>query len=105
MEPKMTDVEIKRAVRQNYAEVAREAVSCCGPSAKPKALGKVSKTIGYSDEDLKSVPDGANMGLGCGNPTAIASLRKGDTVLDLGSGGGVGWFIAGGQVGGEGGGI
>jgi len=102
MAPKMTDMEIKRAVRQNYAEVAREAGSCCGPSAKPKALGKVSKTIGYSDEDLKSVPDGANMGLGCGNPTAIASLRKGETVLDLGSGGGFDCFIAADKVGGKG---
>ena len=102
MAPKMTDMEIKRAVRQNYAEVAREAGSCCGPSAKPKALGKASMTIGYSDEDLKSVPDGANMGLGCGNPTAIASLRKGETVLDLGSGGGFDCFIAADKVGGKG---
>ncbi len=98
----MTDVEIKRAVRQNYAEVAKGTGSCCGPSEKPKAFVKVSKTIGYSDEDVQSAPDGANMGLGCGNPTAIASLRRGETVLDLGSGGGFDCFIAADKVGGKG---
>jgi arsenite methyltransferase len=70
---------------------------CCGPtSAGADAL---AKGIGYSDEELAALPDGANLGLSCGNPTAIASLRPGETVLDLGSGGGFDCFIAGPKVG------
>jgi len=63
------------------------------------SLGGLSKNIGYSDEDLRSVPLGANLGLGCGNPIALASLKDGETVLDLGSGAGFDSFLAAGKVG------
>ncbi|MFM1823283.1 MAG: Ubiquinone/menaquinone biosynthesis C-methyltransferase UbiE [Planctomycetota bacterium] len=70
---------------------------CCGPSTfTPEEL---ARAIGYSSDELAAVPDGSNMGLSCGNPTAIASLRAGETVLDLGSGGGFDCFIAGAKVG------
>jgi len=64
------------------------AASCCSPQAT------ISKGIGYSDEELGVIPDGANLGLGCGNPTALASLKEGEVVLDLGSGGGIDCFLA-----------
>jgi SAM-dependent methyltransferase len=61
--------------------------------------GAISQQIGYSDEELKSIPEGANLGLGCGNPIALASLKKGETVLDLGAGAGFDCFLAANQVG------
>ena len=88
----MKDVDVKIFVREGYAEVARQGNSCCscGTSCCGSAnvTESVSKKIGYSDEELKAVPDGANLGLGCGNPVAMASLKEGETVLDLGSGAG-----------------
>ena len=92
---------IKKAVREGYGEVAREAGRCCD---KPDCCGvayavEVSRELGYSDSDLKSVPEDANLGLGCGNPVAMASLQPGETVLDLGSGAGFDCFIAAGKVG------
>lgn len=98
----MTDTthdDIRAAVRDQYGKVARSngavgcAPNCCGPG--PKA----SLDLGYSPEDLSAVPEGANMGLGCGNPQAIAALLTGETVLDLGSGGGFDCFLAAKQVG------
>ncbi|MBS2012538.1 MAG: arsenite methyltransferase [Deltaproteobacteria bacterium] len=94
-----TKDEVRTAVREQYGAVARStgavgcAPSCCGPGAS------ASLALGYSAEDLASVPEGANMGLGCGNPQAIARLRPGETVLDLGAGGGFDCFLAGKQVG------
>jgi SAM-dependent methyltransferase len=95
---KRTNDEVRAAVREQYGAVARSAAtgcapSCCGPGAD------ASLKLGYSSEDLAAVPEGANMGLGCGNPQAIAALRAGDVVLDLGSGGGFDCFLAAKQVG------
>ena len=87
--------EIRQAVRDKYGSVAQATdtgcdcsiSSCCNP-------GDVSVALGYSPEQLTAAPEGANMGLGCGNPHAIASLKEGETVLDLGSGGGFDCFLA-----------
>lgn len=105
----MNDTEkdqIRQAVRETYGRVAQESGSsgcCCGPSCCSPAgdvdTAAVSKALGYSEEDLSMVPEGANMGLGCGNPQAIASLKSGETVLDLGCGGGFDLFLASRQVG------
>jgi len=91
---------IRETVRKGYAKIAKNggscsSSSCCG-SASPDQL---AETIGYEKEELAALPEGANMGLSCGNPTAVASLRPGETVLDLGSGGGFDVFIAGHKVG------
>lgn len=93
--------EIRDAVRKNYGKVALSgsagcgcsSSSCCGTPAEGKRDG-ISLGLGYTSGDLDAVPDGANMGLGCGNPQAIASLQPGETVLDLGSGGGFDCFLA-----------
>jgi arsenite methyltransferase len=74
-----------------------QTASCCGPS--DFSVEKMSQIMGYSKEDLQSVPEGANMGLGCGNPVALASLKAGETVVDLGSGGGFDCFLAAKEVG------
>jgi SAM-dependent methyltransferase len=105
----MKDDEIRQAVRKNYGEIAKSGSSSCGcsPSASSEDVNKPSATdvsarIGYSSEDLVDLPEGANMGLGCGNPHAIASLQPGETVLDLGSGGGIDCFLAAKAVGDKG---
>ena len=102
----MKNDEIRKAVREGYAGVAKQSSPCCA-TAKPCCGGadlaqNISKAIGYSDEELKSVPEGANLGLGCGNPVALASLKKGETVLDLGSGAGFDCFLVADSVGKEG---
>lgn len=95
--------KIKKAVREGYADLAGKQLSCC--SSENSCSGgagfaeKISKKLGYTDEEIKSVPEGANLGLGCGNPTALASLKEGETVLDLGSGGGFDCFLAAAKVG------
>jgi arsenite methyltransferase len=91
----MNEEKNRQQVREGYAKVALEQSSCCGSSATHKE----SRRIGYSDAELGTVPEGANMGLGCGNPIALASLRKGETVIDLGSGGGLDCFLAAKRVG------
>ena len=91
--------EIRALVRKEYGKVAREAeqenaTGCCGGFTPLASL-----KLGYTQEEMASVPEGANMGLGCGNPQAIAALKPGETVLDLGSGGGFDCFLAAQQVG------
>lgn len=79
---------------------ASQDAACCGPSViSEERLEKLSEYMGYSKEDLESVPEGANMSLGCGNPVALASLKPGETVVDLGSGGGFDCFLASKEVG------
>ncbi len=99
---------IRQHVRQSYSEVAEasnqgsccgEAASCCGVSDDAAINTLISTRLGYSEQDLDKVPTGADMGLGCGNPRAIASLRAGETVIDLGSGGGFDAFLAAHEVG------
>ena len=92
--------EIRDVVRETYSKVVENASSYHGSGHSPdkntgccslnqsKSFYEASSRIGYSDKELFSVPEGSNLGLGCGNPQAIASLKKGDIVLDLGSGAG-----------------
>ncbi len=95
--------EIKEIVKSGYARVALLGVSCCGGESAccggSGAVEDMSKRIGYTSEELGGVPDGANLGLGCGNPVALASLKEGEIVLDLGSGAGFDCFIAAAKVG------
>lgn len=95
----MNSEQTKQIVRKKYGEIALKngPVSCCGPSAQE--CGCMSGQIGYSEEELASLPTGADLGLGCGNPIALASLKGGETVLDLGSGAGIDCFLAAKQVG------
>jgi len=94
----MRKEDVRKVVREGYAEVAKSGSSCCAPQSPccgtTNVATNVSKMIGYTDEDIKSVPEGANLGLGCGNPVALASLKEGEVVLDLGSGAGFDCFLA-----------
>jgi SAM-dependent methyltransferase len=104
--------QVREAVRTKYAGVANGASSCCAPSPTPTssccreatASGpvQISARLGYSAEELRAAPRGANLGLGCGNPQAIAALQPGERVLDLGSGAGFDCFLAARQVGAQG---
>jgi SAM-dependent methyltransferase len=95
----MKENRIKKIVRQKYGELARTERSCCESADCCSLPETVSKKIGYTDDELRAVPEGANLGLGCGNPVAIASLKEGETVLDLGSGAGFDCFLAANKVG------
>jgi SAM-dependent methyltransferase len=94
--------EIKKIVKEGYGKIAKEGISCCPSESccgSANLTQNISKSIGYSDEEINAVPEGANLGLGCGNPVAIASLKEGDVVLDLGSGAGFDAFLAARKVG------
>ncbi|MCX6639450.1 MAG: arsenite methyltransferase [bacterium] len=99
----MEQQEIRKHVRQSYAKIAKEQQSsCCGPVSSccgSSNADTLSQQIGYSKEQLESLPTGANMGLGCGMPLSHAGLKPGEVVLDLGSGGGLDCFIAAKEVG------
>lgn len=105
----LRDDEVRQSVRKVYGNIATSdtvgcnstASTCCDSGNKP-TVQDISVKLGYSSEEVSSVPEGANMGLGCGNPQAIASLQPGETVLDLGSGGGFDCFLAAKAVGSEG---
>jgi SAM-dependent methyltransferase len=104
----MTDSEaVRQQVRTGYGQIAKSGGSCCGATASSCGSPRVdseqlARHVGYSAEELAALPEGANMGLSCGNPNALASLQPGEVVLDLGSGGGFDVFIAGKKVGGTG---
>jgi arsenite methyltransferase len=99
---------LRALVREGYAKIANAtATGCCSPGVSccgsaPQEADKLARELGYTVEELKAVPDGANMGLSCGNPAALAALKPGEVVLDLGSGGGFDVFIAGRKVGANG---
>ena len=94
--------DIKIKVKKAYSKVAENSFSCCSSSnccGSKSSAEDISKKIGYTDEDLKNVPEGSNLGLGCGNPLFFADLKEGETVLDLGSGAGFDCFLAAKKVG------
>jgi arsenite methyltransferase len=110
MKPTEADA-VRRSVRDSYEKVAEasdsgsccgEASSCCGVSEEVQINALISSRLGYSQQDVEAVPAGADMGLGCGNPRAIAALQPGEVVLDLGSGGGFDAFLAAREVGEQG---
>ncbi|MBD3155922.1 MAG: arsenite methyltransferase [Candidatus Aenigmarchaeota archaeon] len=90
--------KVKNIVKKKYSEIAKNNSSCC----TCKCSDDISKELGYSKKELDSVPEGANLGLGCGNPTALAQLKEGEVVLDLGSGTGLDVFLAANKVGEDG---
>ena len=103
----MNTADLKETVRVHYgtivnaagaADCCAPAVSCCGPPSRATVQDK-AREMGYSEADLAAVPDGANLGLGCGNPQVIADLKPGEVVVDLGSGAGFDCFLAARQVG------
>jgi SAM-dependent methyltransferase len=101
--------EIRDAVRERYGKIATSntmvEAGCCTPKSNSQCCGSqvdfdlISLRLGYSSEDIKEVPDSSNLGLGCGNPQAIANLKDGETVVDLGSGAGFDAFLAARKVG------
>ena len=96
----MSDAELKDTVRRAYAEIALSDDACCdGLCCAGGSPEEASLSVGYAQADITAVPDGANLGLGCGNPLALASLSLGDVVLDLGSGAGFDSFLAANTVG------
>ena len=96
---------VHETVRRGYANIATQGGSCCGPTKSccgTSSPGNVAKAVGYSDAELATLPEGANMGLSCGNPTALAELKPGEVVLDLGSGGGFDVFLVAQRIGASG---
>jgi SAM-dependent methyltransferase len=100
----MKDKNIKKLVRESYGRIAKQYSNCCGNKtscscSENNNFDEISKSIEYTEKDIKEVPVGSNLGLGCGNPIAYTSLKEGETVLDLGSGAGFDCFLAANKVG------
>ncbi|NIM89655.1 MAG: arsenite methyltransferase [Candidatus Aminicenantes bacterium] len=98
----MKKKEIKKIVREGYSRIATQGSSCCEPlepCCETDTSENISKKIGYTSEELGQVPKDSNLGLGCGNPVALSSLREGEVVLDLGAGAGFDCFLASARVG------
>lgn len=91
--------ETKQFVKDRYASIASNEGSCCSCCNCNTDIVEQAKSMGYSEAEIRNIPEGSVMGLGCGNPTALAELKAGETVLDLGSGGGVDVFLAAQKVG------
>jgi len=91
--------EIKKFVKDRYGGIVSKGDSCCPSCACSADLVEQAKSMGYSEREIRDVPEEAIMGLGCGNPTALADLKEGEIVLDLGSGGGLDVFLAANRVG------
>lgn len=101
--PELADADVMReAVRERYDDIARaDEIGCgcdCGPDGLTSDAATASTRMGYSQDELDALPEGSDLGLGCGNPQTIAALRPGETVLDLGSGAGIDCFLAARQV-------
>ncbi len=94
---KTQEKKLKDFVKNKYSQIARKCETCC--SCNGVTVFKQAEAIGYSLEELKKIPESAIMGLGCGNPAGLVTLKKGETVLDLGSGGGIDVFLAANKVG------
>jgi len=96
----MKSKKIKEIVKKRYSQIAKEGTSCC-PTCGPCGydVTEQAKRIGYSEKELEKIPKEVVMGLGCGNPTALADLKEGETVLDLGAGAGIDVFLAANRVG------
>src|SRR6516225_5400275 len=92
----MNTTEVREMVRNKYGSIATGSESCCCSLTAPQ---EASCTMGYSEAELPSLPEGANLGLGCGNPQALAAMRAGEVVVDLGSGAGIDCFLAAQKVG------
>ena len=99
----MKKEDIKKIVKKDYGKIAKQDISCCNSVSSccgnPDLAEDISRSIGYTEEELRASPEGANLGLGCGNPTALASLEEGEIVHDLGSGDGFDCFLAANKVG------
>lgn len=101
----MKENEIKEIVRDRYSKIANKeesSCSCCGTGNELEDAQKQLKAMGYTEEEIMSIPSEAVFGIGCGNPTALAEIRPGETILDLGSGGGIDVFLASQKVGSDG---
>jgi SAM-dependent methyltransferase len=96
--------QVRQKVREGYSQIAGNSESCCGTGrsccgSAPTAAEELARLVGYTADEMAALPEGANLGLSCGNPNALAALEAGEVVLDLGSGGGFDVFIAGRKVG------
>jgi len=98
----MESKKVKEYIKKRYGKIAQTEQSCCCSSSCGPSMNDVALQIGYSESDLENIPDDSVLGLGCGNPVALASLKEGETVLDLGSGGGIDVFLASKKVGSRG---